>query len=80
MPVSFTALSLAVSLTGAAAARAETTTLDFESFTDPSTFGTAEPPLTLGVATFSGGLAMTAVNGLRSDQSSVYGTADFCAG
>lgn len=74
------ALCLAVSLGGVAAARAGTTTIDFESLTGPSTFGDAGPPLKIGVATVSGGLVMTAVNGLLSDQSTVYGTADFCAG
>ena len=74
------ALCFALGLASVEAARADATTIDFESFAGPSVFGTAEPPLTVDVATFSGGLVMTAVNGLLSDQSSVYGTADFCAG
>jgi hypothetical protein len=74
------AFCLAVGLGSAAPAWASATTIDFESFTGPTTFGSAEPPLTVGVATFSGGLVMTAVNGLLADQSSVYGTADFCTG
>jgi hypothetical protein len=75
-----TAVCLTVVLGGTAAAHAAATTVDFESFTGPSVFGAAEPPLTVGEATFSGGLIMTAVLGLLPDQSTVYGTADFCAG
>lgn len=74
------ALCFGMGLATVEVARADATTIDFESLTGPSVFGTAQPPLTVGIATFSGGLVMTAVNGLLSDQSSVYGTADFCAG
>jgi hypothetical protein len=74
------AVCLAIALGSVAAAGASATTIDFEAFTGPDTFGSATPPLTVGVATFSGGLVMTAVNGLLADQSSVYGTADFCTG
>jgi hypothetical protein len=69
-----------IGLGGTGAAHAAATTVDFESFTGPSVFGPADPPLTIGAATFSGGLIMTAVEGLLPDQSTVYGTADFCAG
>ena len=69
-----------LALGGTGAARAAATTIDFESLTGPSIFGPADPPLPIGVATFSGGAIMTAVEGLLPDQSTVYGTADFCTG
>lgn len=69
---------VALSTTGAA--WAAPTTIDFESFTGPSVFSNAEPPLTVGAATFSGGMILTAVTGLMSNSSTVYGTASFCTG
>jgi hypothetical protein len=71
-------LALTVGVGGATAA---TTTIDFDSLTGPSLFGgPAGPPLTIGVATFSGGTIMTAVSNLPADQTTVYGTATSCPG
>ncbi len=65
-------LALMVGVGGATAA---TTTIDFESLSGPSLFcAPAAPPLTIGVATFSGGVIMTAVTNLPADQTTVYGT------
>jgi hypothetical protein len=65
---------------GVGNATAATTTIDFESLSGPSVFcAPATPPLTIGVATFSGGVIMTAVTFLPADQTTVYGTS-FCPG
>jgi hypothetical protein len=69
---------LAIGVGGATSAT--TTTIDFETLTGPSTFcAPAQPPLTMGVATFSGGVIMTAVTNLPANQTTVYGTFD-CPG
>lgn len=70
-------LALTVAVGGAAAA---TTTIDFESLSGPSLFcAPATPPVTIGVATFSGGVIMTAVAALPADETTVYGTS-LCPG
>jgi sugar lactone lactonase YvrE len=56
---------------------AQTQTVDFEGFTGPSGFTSAEPPLTIGIAKFSGGQRLTATFNL-ADRTTVYGTAFFC--
>lgn len=55
-------------------------TIDFEDFSGPSLFDSIEPPLKALSATFSGGEVLTNTTFLPADQSSVYGTAFFCAG
>ena len=73
-------LSLALVFGVARATAATTTTIDFESLTGPSVFcAPAEPPRTIGVATFSGGVIMTAVTNLPANQTTVYGTSQ-CPG
>jgi hypothetical protein len=62
------------------AATAAPTTVDFEQFVGPSVFGAVDSPLTIGIATFSGGELLTNTSGLTANQSSVYGTAFFCRG
>jgi len=60
---------------GAGSASAATTTINFDSLSGPSLFcSAATPPLTIGHATFSGGVIMKAVTGLPADQTTVYGT------
>ena len=54
------------------------TLIDFEEFTAPPFFSQAQPPLTIGIATFSGGQLLNAATSLPVDRSTVYGTADFC--
>jgi hypothetical protein len=62
-------------LVGVGVAKAATTTIDFDAMTGPSVFCTApSAPLTIGDATFSGGVVLTAASFLPADQSSVYGT------
>lgn len=58
------------------------TLVDFEQFTGRGeTFGAADPPLTVGIATFSGGQIIGASTAnLPADPTVVYGTASFCAG
>jgi hypothetical protein len=73
------AVALLCSLPAGATAQ-EATTIDFEEFSGPEFFGAVDPPLTIGLATFSGGQLLRAVSGLTANQSTVYGTADFCAG
>ena len=65
---------------GPGIASAAPTVINFDSLTGPSLFGSVDPPLTIGVATFSGGKLMTAVTGTPADQTSIYGTASFCTG
>jgi hypothetical protein len=66
------ALVVGVGRTGAATP----TTVDFESLSGPSFFcAPAEPPLAVGVATFTGGVVMSAVANLPANQTTVYGTA-----
>ncbi len=63
---------------------APSVTVDFEQFQDgdypASTFSTAEPPRTVGIATFSGGQLLNATTNLPVNQSVVYGTANVCTG
>ena len=67
-------MSLALVL-GVGKAAAATTTIDFETLTGPSLFcAPASPPLTIGVATFSGGVIMDQVANLPANQTTVYGT------
>lgn len=54
--------------------------IDFEQFTGPSVFNGIDPPLTVGVATFSGGQVLNAATFLPADPTVVYGTAFFCPG
>ncbi|MGI8681839.1 MAG: calcium-binding protein [Mycobacteriales bacterium] len=61
-------------------ASAATTVIGFESFNGPMLFTQRMPPLTIGVATFSGGQILTNTAGLPADETSVYGTAAFCDG
>jgi hypothetical protein len=56
------------------------TTIDFEQFHGSSVFGSVQPPLTVGIATFSGGQILNGTTFLPADQSTVYGTASFCSG
>jgi hypothetical protein len=55
-------------------------TIDFEQFSGPSVFTQALSPLIVGIATFSGGQILNGATILPADRSSVYGTAQFCAG
>jgi hypothetical protein len=54
--------------------------VDFEQFSGPSVFSSTDPhpPLTVGIATFSGGQILRETSALPGDQSSVYGTAPDC--
>src|SRR5215204_28017 len=61
-------------------ASAQTTQIDFEQFSGGPFFTQVEPPLTVGVATFSGGQILSATSNLVANQSKVYGTAIFCSG
>lgn len=55
--------------------------INFNEFTGPQILAAAEPPLTLGSATISGGQIATNVPRLRNfNRSTVYGTAHFCDG
>jgi len=54
--------------------------IDFEQFTAPSVFSGVQPPLTVGVATISGGQVLNAATNLPVDRSVVYGSAYFCPG
>jgi hypothetical protein len=56
------------------------TTIDFEQFSGPSVFTGVQPPLSVGVATFSGGQVLNATSFLPANPTKVYGTAFFCAG
>ena len=72
--------SLALLLGVGSGAAATTTTIDFETLTGPSLFcPPALSPLTIGVATFTGGTVLTAAANLPADQTSVYGTASVCS-
>jgi hypothetical protein len=71
-------LTLAV---GVGRATAATTTIDFDSLNGPSFFCVVPAsPVTIGVATFSGGAIMTAVSGLAADQTTVYGSSPCLGG
>lgn len=54
--------------------------IDFEEFSGPTVFTGIQPPLTVGLATFSGGQILDATNFLPANPTSVYGTAFFCSG
>jgi pimeloyl-ACP methyl ester carboxylesterase len=62
------------------ALQAQTQTVDFEEFAGPSLFDSIQPPLHVLSATFSGGQILTNATFLPVDPTTVYGTADFCAG
>jgi hypothetical protein len=64
---------------GTETAPAAATTITFDSLTGPSTFCAPQLPLTVGSATFSGGVIMTTVTALPADQTTVYGTSN-CPG
>ena len=55
--------------------RAQTQTVDFEQFTGPNTWVPLQPPVTVGIATFSGGHLLDETLSLPADQTTVYGTA-----
>jgi hypothetical protein len=57
-----------------------TTLIDFEQFTGPCCFTGVQPPLTVGIATVSGGQILSGTSNLPADQSVLYGTAYFCPG
>ena len=61
---------------------AQTDTVDFEQFTTglPNGWTSIQPPVPVGIATFSGGHLLRAVVGLPANQTTVYGTAIFCEG
>jgi hypothetical protein len=61
-------------------ASAQVQAVDFEQFSGPSVFDSAKPPLTVGVATFSGGEVLSATTFLPADPTNVYGTSFFCSG
>lgn len=55
-------------------------TVDFEQFSGPSVFTGVQPPLTVDLATFSGGQILSRATNLPANQTTVYGTAIFCSG
>lgn len=55
-------------------------TLDFESLTGPSVFSTADAPVSLSGMTISGGQILTAATNMPANQTTIYGTSDFCSG
>ncbi|MGE5321570.1 MAG: esterase/lipase family protein [Actinomycetota bacterium] len=55
-------------------------TIDFEDFSGPSVFDTADAPLKALSATFSGGELLTNATFLPADPTSSYGTSFFCSG
>lgn len=59
---------------------AQLVTIDFENVAGPSLFDSAEPPLQIQSATFSGGEVLTNATFAPADESSIYGTAAFCNG
>jgi hypothetical protein len=74
-------LAAAITCAVAAGAQAQAPTIvDFEQFSGPSVFSSTDPhpPLTVGIATFSGGQILRETSALPADQSSVYGTAPDC--
>lgn len=57
------------------------TLIDFEQFSGPCCFTGVQPPLTVGIATVSGGQILDGTSNLPVDQSKVYGTASpYCPG
>lgn len=56
------------------------TVINFDQFSASSFFQSVQPPLTVGVATFSGGQLLNTASFLPADPTTVYGTAFFCAG
>jgi hypothetical protein len=75
-------LSLTLALSVGAVQASTTATgplINFDQIIGPSTGPfNQSPPLTIGLATFSGGLVMTNLVNLIADTSSVYGTFSFC--
>ena len=74
------ALSLMFACAVPSAAQAQApTTIDFEQFSGPPIFTPdPHPPLTVGIATFSGGQILRNTVGLPINASSVYGTVTGC--
>jgi hypothetical protein len=85
MAVPFSKFRLAIIGVGALAIgsiqSAYATSVDFEDLSGPSTFAEVASPgaqtITEGIATFSGGVILTAATNLPADETSIYGTADF---
>jgi hypothetical protein len=59
-----------------------TAVIDFEEFTGGPVFSEVQPPLTVGIATISGGQLLQSTTNLPADQTVVYGTAspNLCTG
>lgn len=74
------AVSLSITPSGSAQSSPPLTTIDFENLSGPSMFSNVSPPLTISSATLSGGQVLTNATFLPADPTSVYGTANFCAG
>ncbi len=72
-------LLLATGANAAALAQSQNL-IDFEEFSGPSFFTGIQPPLTVGLATFSGGQILDAATFLPVNPTIVYGTAFFCPG
>jgi hypothetical protein len=65
----------------AAVSAGATTTIDFETLTGPSTFSNGSAAqVTIGVATFSGGMILTNTNGLPADESTLYSSGGVTGG
>ena len=62
------------------AATAAPTTVDLEQLVGPQTLSTANPPLTVGAATFTGGQLLTNTFSLPADETTLYGTSPGCDG
>jgi hypothetical protein len=60
--------------------RFDRTLIDFEQLTGPAVFTGVQSPLTIGVATISGGQILAGTTYLPADSSVLYGTAYFCPG
>ncbi|HEV2233473.1 MAG TPA: hypothetical protein VGV68_08740 [Terriglobia bacterium] len=81
MRVKLLCFGASVLLVQALPAKAQTpTVINFDQFSASSFFQSVQPPLTVGVATFSGGQLLNATSSLPADPTTVYGTAFFCAG
>ena len=72
-------LLLATGANAAALAKSQNF-IDFEEFSGPSFFTGIQPPLTVGLATFSGGQILDAATFLPVNPTIVYGTAFSCPG
>lgn len=73
------AIVLAFASLTAGPAQAAEKLVDFEEFTGPRRLSAADPPLTVGEATFSGGQIVTDVTRLSNvNRTTVYGTSHIC--